>query len=209
MNITVFGADGRTGIEVVNCATALGYKVTAFVYNDSSNKFLSKEVRIVKGNVLNPEDVLAVVVGTDAVISVVGHIKGSDPLMQTKGMQNIVNAMEELGIKRVLSLTGTGVRLSQDKISLMDILLNLGIGTFDPARVKDGIEHAKVLQKSKLDWTILRVLKLGNSETQIINYKLTEGGPAELMTSRKKVAKVLVDLIRDEKYIRKMPIITK
>jgi len=59
-----------------------------------------------------------------------------------------------------------------------------------------------------LDWTIVRVLKLSNSPKMNQKYRLTTGGPAELHTSRKKVAQVLVDLIEDKNYIRKMPVVS-
>jgi len=128
--------------------------------------------------------------------------------MQTKGIQNITKAMQEKGLKRIISLTGTGVRVDGDTPSLLDKILNLIVKIVDPKRVNDGIEHAKVLQISNLDWTIVRVLKLSQSDDTFTDYKLTEHGPAEFPTKRKKLVKVLVDLIEDQKYIKKMPIIS-
>lgn len=209
MKLCIFGADGRTGVEVVNCANKKGIEVVAFVYSDSSNKYFPKNgITIIKGNVMDYESVLSALHGADAVISALGHIKGSDPLMQTKGMQNIVKAMQELGIKRVLSLTGTGARVEGDHPSLIDKVLNFIVAKVDPDRINDGVEHVKVLQNSNLDWTVVRVLKLGKSEKEVIDYKLTDGGPAELLTSRKKVAKVLVDLINSKDYMGKLPVVS-
>ncbi len=209
MNISIFGADGRTGVEVVRYAQDKGHNVTAFVYNKNSKTLFPEGIKIIQGNVLQYEEVHSAINGSNAVISVVGHIKGSDPLMQTKGMQNIVNAMQECGIKRVLSLTGTGVRIDGDKPSFLDRILNIAIGFVDPDRVRDGIEHAKILQNSNLDWTIVRVLKLSKSDKPFKDYELTDGGPAEQLTSRKKVARVLVDLVGDQKFIQKMPVISR
>jgi len=208
MKICVFGADGRTGVEVVNYAKKQGYKVVAFVYSESSNKYFSNDIEIKKGDVIDYNSVLEAVRGSDTIVSVIGHIKNSDPLMQTKGIKNIVKAMEESGVKRVLSLTGTGARVENDKPSLVDRILNFFVSIVDPERIRDGIEHVKVIRKSNLDWTVVRVLKLSKSESEADEYKLTDGGPAELQTSRKKVAKVLVDLINDKKYIGKLPVIS-
>lgn len=36
MNICIFGAGGRTGVEVVRYAQEKGYRVAAFVYSESS-----------------------------------------------------------------------------------------------------------------------------------------------------------------------------
>lgn len=209
MKICIFGADGRTGVEVVNYAHERGLEVVAFVYNDFSNKYFPQNgIFIKKGNVMDFSIVLEALDGVDMVISVLGHIKGSDPLMQTKGMQNIVKAMEQKGIKRILSLTGTGARSPGDNPSFIDKVLNFFVAKVDPDRINDGIEHIKVLQNSNLDWTVVRVLKLGKSEKEVSDYKLTFGGPAELLTSRKKVAQILVDLLNDEKYIGKLPVVS-
>jgi len=209
MKICIFGADGRTGTEVLQYAKSKGFEIVAFVHNENSLKFTEKDIKIIKGDVCDYHKVRQVCSGVDAVISVLGHTKGSDPGMQTKGIDNIVRAMKESNIRRIISLTGTGVRIPQDKPSFVDKILNFIIKMIDPDRIKDGIEHAKVLQNSGLDWTIVRVLKLNNSKKNIANYKLTSGGAAELQTSRKKVAQVIVDLIEDKNYIGGMPVISE
>lgn len=195
-------------MEVVRYAREKGYSLSAFVYRESSKKFLPSDVKIIQGDIINYQDVHKALNGTEAIISVVGHIKGSAPLMQTKGMQNIVNAMKAHKLSRVLSLTGTGVRMVGDRPSIVDRILNIAVSIVDPERVNDGIEHVKVLQNSNLDWTVVRILKLTKSTKPLKSYALTEGGPVELFTSRKKVAQVLINLIDDKKYIGKMPVIS-
>ena len=208
MKICIFGADGRTGVEVVKYAKSKGYDVVAFVYSDTSNNYFPQGVEIKKGDVMNYADTLEVMRGTEAVISVLGHIKDSDPRMQTKGVQNIVKAAKELRIGRVLSLTGTGARIEGDTPSAIDIVLNVMVKLVDPDRIQDGVEHVNVLRNSGLTITIVRVLKLSKSNAPFTDYKLTDGGPAELQTSRKKVAHVLVDIINDEKYFNKFPVVS-
>jgi len=208
MKICIFGADGRTGVEVVNYAKSQGFEIVAFVYSNTSNKYLPEGITIKSGNVMDYDSVRDAVSGCNAVISALGHIKGSDPLMQTKGITNITKAMKESGIRRILSLTGTGARVANDSPSAIDRLLNVIVKAVDPDRVNDGVQHVKVLQDSGLDFTVVRVLKLSKKDTEVKGYKLTEGGPAELQTSRKKVAQVLVDLVNNTEYIGKLPVIS-
>ena len=99
MKICIFGADGRSGVEVVRYAAEMDYEITAFVYNDASNKFFPENTRIIKGNVMNFDDVFSALDGADAVISTLGHINGSDIRMQTRGIENITKAMSARGIK--------------------------------------------------------------------------------------------------------------
>jgi len=205
--ICVFGADGRTGIEVVSLLVSRGYEVTAFVYNQSSKKDMPEGVNIISGDVMDYEPVeSAITTDTRAVISVLGHIKNSDPLIQTKGMENIVKAMKKNGITRIISLTGTGVREEGDTPSIFDRIANYIIRKIDRERIIDGIKHSKVLKESSLDWTILRVLKLSQSEKKVDSYNLSSHGPAEIYTSRKKVAYIMVDLIDDDVWKKKSPI---
>jgi putative NADH-flavin reductase len=205
-NICVFGADGRTGVEVVKDAVAKGHNVTAFIYDSRNAVNFDKKVKIICGNVLDYYAVFKAVADVDVVISVVGHIKGSDPRMQTKGIANIIKAMKKSFVLRLVSLTGTGVRVEGDKPSVIDLILNTAIKFIDPERIKDGIEHAEEIKKSDLDWTILRVLKLNDKVSDKVDYKLTEHGPAELTTSRSKVAKIMVDLATSDNFINKMPV---
>jgi hypothetical protein len=82
------------------------------------------------------------------------------------------------------------------------------VGMVDPERINDGVEHINVLRASDLDWTVVKVLKLGKSNKEITEYKLTAGGPAELLSSRKKAARVLVDLVNNKEYVGKLPVIS-
>jgi len=206
MKICIFGADGRTGVEVVKKCLEKKHSVVAFVYNPEAKKYLPDDIDVVDGNVLNKEEVSKAIEGSDAVISVIGHIKNSDPLMQTIGITNITESMEDHGIKRIISLTGTGVRTDGDKPSLFDKLGNIIIKLIDRERIIDGIKHAEVLKESGLDWTLLRVLKLSQSKSPDTSYKLTPHGPAEAITPRSKVARIMVDLVESSKYVHKMPI---
>jgi hypothetical protein len=109
-------------------------------------------------------------------------------------------------------LTGTGAREEGDTPSIIDTVLNLFVKLVDPERINDGVEHVKVLKNSGLDFTVVRVLKLGNGEWErdgeVGVYKLTVGGPAELLTPRKKVAKVIVDLVNDQNFVGKCPVVS-
>lgn len=189
MTVLVFGGKGRTGQKIVELLK-------------------NSDVKIFEGDVLNYEEVSQALLNTDVVASVLGHVKGSDNRVQTKGMLNIVKSMQEHGVKRIISLTGTGVRFTGDKISLVDRVLNLSIRIIDKHRVLDGIEHAEVLKNSDLDWTVLRVLKLSNGKADS-NWQLTAHGPAKLLIARESVALAFKELIENNSFIKQAPVISK
>ena len=145
--------------------------------------------------------------GQDAAVSFIGHVKGSPANVQTDAMNVLVRVMETLGIKRVVSLTGTGVRFPGDKISLVDRFLNFGVSVVDPARVNDGRDHVEVLKQSNLDWTVLRVLKLENITP--MPFTLREHGPTKWVVSRQDVAKAVLQVLEEASFIRQAPILSR
>lgn len=204
--IGVIAANGRSGIEFVYAALAEGYMVRAGVHGEATLT-PHENLTVVPCDATNEQDVLALLTGCDAVVSLIGHGPKSPPRVQTEAFAVVANAMNQLGIRRIVSLTGTGVRVTGDTPSIFDRLANLLIAHVDPNRVKDGIEHAAFLAQSNLDWTIVRVLKLGNGE-HTGEVTLSLHGPAELLTPRKRVAKAILQTLQDDTYIRTYPIIT-
>ena len=192
-NILLLGANGRTGREVKKLlATQLPGSVTISDF---------------EGDALDYDNVSRQVSACDAVISVIGHVKGSRPDVQTTAIKNVVRAMRQNKIKRLVSLTGTGVRQPKDTISLIDRVLNLGVMLLDPDRINDGINHAQFLQSQPdIDWTVVRVLKLTNSSSNQ-RWRLSENGPSKTFVSRKTVAKAILQTLQSSAYIHTMPII--
>lgn len=205
MRVAILGANGRSGKACVEAMLAAGHTIRAGIHS-SRGVINQANVEYVAFDGTDAASVTQLIAGCDAVISLVGHVKGSPAFMQTDTITNVIAAMHEQHITRLISLTGTGARLKGDRPSLIDRFLNLGIKLIDPKRINDGIRHTKVIQNSDLDWTIIRVLKLTNGEPR--NYTLTNGGPAQITTSRATVAQVIVDILENEKYYRSAPVIS-
>jgi putative NADH-flavin reductase len=203
--IAVVGANGRSGRLFVNAALAAGYDVRAGVHNGGLEP--TDRLKIMKVDATKPTQVASLISGSDAVVSLIGHVKGSPNRVQTEAMQVLVDAMRTVQVHRLISLTGTGVRIPGDTPSLLDYVLNFAIKLIDPQRIQDGIDHAELLQDSGVDWTILRVLKLSNGSSK--PFKLTSGGPAKLFTSREEVAEAILEVVRDDSYIHTTPIISR
>ena len=69
---------------------------------------------------LIPRDVERVVAGMSAVLSALGHLKTSSKDVLTEGTKNIVAAMNRHGVRRLVCLTGAGVRDPKDEPKLVD-----------------------------------------------------------------------------------------
>jgi len=205
MRIAVIAANGRSGIAFVTAALEAGHQVWAGTYGDHSF-YQHPNLTIVPCDASNPEEMYVLVKDKDAVVSLIGHVKDSAPNVQTLAITHAIRAMKIFSVQRIVSLTGTGVRFPGDKISLIDRFVTLGIRIIDYGRVKDGINHAKALQESGLNWTIIRVAKLQNIPEH--SFGLSTVGPAKSIVSRKTVAKAILRVLETGEFNQQAPMVT-
>ena len=205
MKIAVIAANGRTGRLFVAAALAAGHEVRAGIRG--ANPFSPiKGLDMFPCDATSRSDVERLLEGQDAVVSFIGHVKGSPARVQTDATKTILAAMNTFAIKRIVSLTGTGVRFPADTITLMDRVLNASISLVDPNRVQDGIEHVDILKASDAEWTVLRVLKLQNTISK--PFTLKENGPTKLYVSREDVALAALQVLEAGSFIRKAPMLS-
>lgn len=207
MNVLVIAANGRTGRKVVEQAIALGFKVTAFIRTTEKHSF-SSSVTVIEGDATVYDDLAQAVRGQDIVVSAIGHIKGSSANLQTLVVENIIKAIESTGRNiKLVSLTGNGVRRPGDKVFLVDKIMNYTIKLVDPNRIRDGIEHARVIENSDINWVVVRVLKLTDKNSA--GFRLSKNGPAKMFVSRQDTAKAMLEVAEGSKWDKMLPIISK
>jgi nucleoside-diphosphate-sugar epimerase len=206
MKIAVIAANGRSGTSFVDAAIAAGHTIRAGIHG-YSRLVPAERLEIIPCDATQPAELKALIWGCDAVVSLIGHVKGSAPRVQTAAINNLIDAMIELHIPRVISLTGTGVRFPVDIITLTDRILNLSISLIDPNRVRDGIEHVAALKSSDLDWTVIRVLKLQNVPAR--PYRLSANGPTKPYVGRDEVAQAILEVLTKASFIKEAPIIAR
>jgi putative NADH-flavin reductase len=205
VKIAVLAAAGRSGQAFVLAAIAAGHQVRAGIRG--TNPFSEHpSLEVVHCDATNLHDVRTLLAGCDAVVSLIGHVKGSAPRVQTVGIDITITVMEELRISRLVSLTGTGVRFEGDKIGFIDRFANWSIGMVDSERIADGKEHVALIESSDLDWTIIRVLKLQNIHPK--PFTLTEHGPTKIVVGRSEVAQAILEVLSKQSFIRKAPILS-
>lgn len=204
MVIAVIAANGRTGSAFVRASLLAGHIVRAGVHGRGALK-PHANLTVLDCDATNPEDLTRLLKGADAVASFIGHTKNSTRYVQSDAIRQLLKVSEKMGITRIVSLTGTGVRMPNDKITLIDRILNVSISIIDPARVRDGIQHANILKTSNAEWTILRVLKLQNTLPR--PFHLSENGPTKVFVSRQDVANAALDVIENHTFVRQMPIL--
>ena len=154
MKITIFGATGGTGKELVNQALEKKHEVTVFVRDPL--KVANKKVRIVHGDVRDGTSVIKAVKGADAILSALGVKPGQKPVC-AQGMKNIIAAMESEKVRRliVVSVYGAGTPRAGFYAWLLRKII--------PRLMKDKKEMERIIAASGLSWTIVTptVLTMG------------------------------------------------
>lgn len=208
MKVVVFGASGRTGRHVVEQALAAGHEVVAFVRDPAKLGVSHERLEVVRGDVTDAAAVEEAVAGRNAVLSALGHTKTSPKDVQTVGARNIVGAMERRGVRRLVSLTGAGVRDPEDDPKLVDRAFAFLLGLLQRDVLEDAERHAEVIKASGLDWVIVRGPRLtegGRKGEYRVGYVGKDSGTR---ISRADVAEFMLAQATDDAHLRRMPMVS-
>lgn len=208
MKVAIFGASGRTGKPLVEQALATGHEVTAFVRDPSKLGIGHEKLTIVKGDVKEPTKVREAVSDADAVLSALGHTKSSAKDVQTVGTENIVAAMEESGVRRLVSLTGAGVGDPKDEPKLFDKVITTLLKLLQKDVLEDGENHARAIEKSGLDWVIVRGPMLTEGEKKGEYRVGYVGKNSGTKISRADVADFMLRQTEDDSYLGQKPMVS-
>ncbi|MEO8068234.1 MAG: NAD(P)H-binding protein [Flavobacteriales bacterium] len=158
MRILIFGATGRTGNEAIEQALKRGHTLTAFARDPS--KLHLQSVRVVKGDVTEPKAVSSAMKGQDAVLCLLGQRSPfkRDPRL-TIGVRNILRAMQDHDVRRMVNLSFAGVHDGRRKAGP---LLNWVMVPLLHAVVADHEDREAWIEASTVDWTMVRPVMLTN-----------------------------------------------
>lgn len=203
--IAVSGGGGRTGRYLVNHLINKGFQLKVLLRHPEQFHIQSHQIEIVSGDATHPESVRQLVESCDAVISVVGQRPG-EPLVASRAIQNLLAAMNEFGIKRLISLAGLNVDTPSDTKGQETLMATEWMKTNFPEIHADRQKSYSLLQQSPLDWTLVRVpfieFQDDNGELAV---SLTDCHSGRINAGR--LAVFLVDQLFDESYYRKAPFV--
>lgn len=207
--IALFGATGQTGKLFLETALEKGYEIQVLVRDISKLNQKSDKLTVFQGDVLNVDDVAKTIKNCDLAVSLFGHVKNSPEWLQTNGTKNIIQAMKNFGVARIISLSGGGLPfLDKDEPKFIDKLIRTIMKIMVPKVLNDAIEHHKILKESGLKWTIVRGPRLTN-DAKINTYKVGwVGVNSGTKISRGDLADFIVTQIEDETFNYQMPFVS-
>lgn len=206
MKLAIFGATGKTGIELVKQALEQGHAVTAFVRDVARLAIENERLSLVSGDAFDSASVAQAVKGQDAVICALGA--GSDlkkTTVRTTGTINIISGMQKNNVKRLIVVTAMGVGESWDTLSLFNKFF---FATLLKSSREDHETQEAAVRESGLDWTIIR--PSGLTDTPLTeSYDIGENILAKTSKiARADVAHAIIKEVNDNKYVHKAVTIT-
>ena len=205
MKLTVFGATGDVGKEVVTQALVQGHQVCAFSRKPEKLQLTHQNLELMKGDVLDPSGVSRAIQGQDAVICTLGMPILNKDYLRAEGTRNILQAMEEQRVRRFVCLSVHGARSSRKtlpfhyKYFIIPVLLG--------RVVKDHEMQQRYIQKSQLDWVVVRPVNFTKGpHTESYKQDFTAfGEPATFKISYADVADFMLKQLVGNKYLHQFP----
>jgi putative NADH-flavin reductase len=209
VNIVVFGATGQTGRHVVDQALEHGHTVTAFARYPNRIHREHERLHVVEGHVQDQIPVLKAIEGQDAVISVLGQVRERPTVAHvlTVAANNITEAMKFHDVGRIVFLLGAGVADPKDESSFASRVIVPLMRLIAGHVLKDAEDAAELIRASDLDWTIVRVPRLGDGparEDLAIGYHK----PGFTPIARADVASFMLAQLESDHHLHEAPIIS-
>lgn len=206
MKVTLFGATGKTGKNLIEEGLRRGFEMT--VFSRPNSDFRDPRVHLVRGDLVDADLITDAILGSDAVLSALGPTSLRHPkdMPITRAMMTIVTAMKRTSVSRLVAIsTGTAVDPGDRfewKIRLPASLIRLLM----PSSYRDIIGLAETIRASSLDWTMVRLPFLTDGPfAERLNVGLYGVQKHSMTVSRANVAAFMFDQIAQTDILGQAP----
>ena len=209
MKILIIGASGEAGRIITKTAIDKRFDVSVLV-RDTKKMNNIKNIHVLKGDILNSESLINSMKDIEAVISCVGAMDNTPGQVELfrLGMENIVSAMENNKIKRLISINGALTKLKSDSVGMYLNFMRLLIPKLVPEMVNSNKAQYEVIAQSNLDWTVIRAGKfVNNSPKNKIKISTSKQRGFNMNVSKTDLAKFVISQLTESSYIKQSPMI--
>jgi putative NADH-flavin reductase len=161
MQLAVFGATGETGQALVAAALERDWTVRAFVRTQAGASLtLPRGLHVVRGNPGRAEDIRDTIRGSVAVCCVFGPRPVDRRAFCAALTERIVDAMREIGVRRLVCVTGAFVGDLMPNLSPALRALAIVERRRHRALLADRAAQEKAVVQSELAWTLVKPVRL-------------------------------------------------
>ncbi|MEV8587730.1 NAD(P)H-binding protein [Streptomyces sp. NPDC051180] len=203
MKLTVFGATGGTGREIVRQALAAGHEVTAVVRDPARLTVTGERLVVRRTDLSDPDALREAVTGRDAVLSGLGARSRADAGVVARLTRSVLTAMEVEGVRRLLVVSAAPLGPVPEGQAVVDKVVLAVIN----AVLKDVYADLRVMEShlaaGSADWTAVRPPRLTNGRGTGA-YRRVVGGtpPRGRSLARADVAHAMLAMVGDPATVR-------
>ncbi|MCX4828755.1 NAD(P)H-binding protein [Streptomyces sp. NBC_01016] len=203
MKLTVFGATGGIGQEIVRQALEAGHEVTAVVRDPARLIVTGERLEVVRGDLKDPESLRPAVAGRDAVLSGLGARRRADAGIATELTRSVLKAMEAEGVRRLLVVSAGPVGPEPAGSPLIDRVMLKMVGAILKGVYVDLTAMEAELARSATDWTSVRPPRL-QDKPLTGSYRTVVGGfpRAGRFAGRADVAHAMLAMVDDPATVK-------
>lgn len=207
IKIAVIGGTGKSGKYLIKQLLNEGFHLKALVRNPENFTVDTPLVEVIEGDAADYNTVLKLLEGCNAIISALGlGIPPSEKNIFSTATNNILRAMEHYGVKRYIVITGLNVDTPFDNKSPKTKFATDWMYTNYPLITEDKQLEYSILSKSNMDWTLVRLPLIDQTDTKREIQVNMEDCPGDTISSTS-LALFLIHQLNDDSYIRKSPFI--
>ncbi|MFI5944359.1 NAD(P)-dependent oxidoreductase [Streptomyces uncialis] len=204
MRITVFGATGGVGRELVGQGLAAGHEVTAVVRDPARLTVTGDALRVVRADLTVPGEVRSAVAGQDAVLSALGPRTRKDAGITAPLTAAVLAAMADEGVRRLLVVSATPLGTPPPGEPRLDRMMKAVVDRVFKANYDDLREMEKALAASGADWTAVRPPRLLDGPVTGAYRRAVGGNPPSARAIRRAdVAHAMLAAITDPETVRR------
>ncbi|MFJ5289662.1 NAD(P)-dependent oxidoreductase [Streptomyces sp. NPDC088348] len=202
MRLTVFGATGGIGGQIVRQALDAGHEVTAVVRDPARLTASGAGLEVVRSDLGDPEPLRAAVAGRDAVLSGLGARGRKDAGITQVLTRPVLAAMEAEGVRRLLVVSAAPLAPPGNQ-SLADRAALGAIGVILKAVYEDLRVMEAEVARSATDWTAVRPPKLTDKPVTGTYRTVVGGSPrGGRSIARADVAHAMLAMIDDPATVK-------
>ncbi|HEY7432621.1 MAG TPA: NAD(P)H-binding protein [Streptosporangiaceae bacterium] len=199
VRLTIIGSTGGTGQRLTEQALSSGHHVIAVARRPEAVTARHDRLRVVGADVLARSSLTPAVEAADAVISALGiGYRRHATTVYSAGTENVLAAMADAGVRRLVCVSTAGLTLSGDSSLLHRLVLRHVLHRLLRKPYEDMSLMEELVRASAADWTIVRAARLTNGPLTG-RYRTRAGAnlPGAWSISRADLASYLLSQVED------------
>jgi putative NADH-flavin reductase len=159
--ITILGATGLVGKNLLQKAISNGIKVKVLARNKEKIRDFVQAIQVIDGNYFDKDKLQNALEGSEAILSTIGppmngKLSIDDEDNYINSLAYIIKLMQANKQTRWISISGAGVKMSNENLPLARKLLRVSLKAASKSTIIIKDRELQLLEQSKLDWTNIR-----------------------------------------------------